>query len=116
MKTLTLCLLTSLLTPQVLALPCDLSGIWQHTEKSAQLKVDVTQGEISVYSHLSNPAAEGQVVIKNLQISDEASVATAAMYHAEQDSFVKVDVFIANCNILTINHGNQTVLTLKRVR
>ena len=62
----------------VYAKSCDISGIWQHADKSATLLVDLTKSEVSVHQHDENPKANGLVVIKEVTEMKEQLISEVA--------------------------------------
>ena len=112
-KVLLFALFTSLQTnAMALNEGCDISGVWQHAGKPAELFIDTEKGEISVHSHELNPNAVGLVVIKNVEAETNGLTWTAKMYHAQKDDFVAVSITADRCNMLTVRHQSEAILKL----
>jgi hypothetical protein len=93
---------------------CNISGIWNHTAKPAKLLIDMSKGEISVYSHDLNPKSIGLMVLKNLKLATVESSWDAQMYSSEEDSFVDVLITAKTCNQLSVGFRGEEVLGLVR--
>lgn len=93
---------------------CDISGVWQHAGKPAELSIDLSKGEIKVHSHELNPNAVGLVVIKNVKPTPTVSSWSAKMYHAQVDDFVTINITAENCKKLNLSHQGDQVLSLNR--
>ncbi|WP_088331210.1 hypothetical protein [Lacimicrobium sp. SS2-24] len=93
---------------------CDISGIWNHSSKPAKLLVDLSNAEISVYSHENNEKAIGLIVLKNLKLGSTSSSWNAQMYSAAEDSFVDVQIKSKRCNQLMVSFNGEEVLGLFR--
>jgi len=93
---------------------CNFAGIWDHSAKPAKLFIDLSKGEISVYSHDLNPDSVGLVVLKSLKIGSTKSSWDAKMYSAAEDSFVDVQITPKSCNQLSVGFQGEEVLGLVR--
>lgn len=98
----------------VYAKSCDISGIWQHADKSATLLVDLTKSEVSVHQHDENPKANGLVVIKEVTEIKPSLKWHAQMYNAAENNFVKVDIYQENCQVLRIYDNDKEILRMLR--
>ena len=93
---------------------CNFTGIWTHSAKPAKLFVDVSKGEVWVYSHDLNPDAIGLVVLKSLQIGVPKASWHAKMYSAAEDAFVAVQITSNSCDQLSVSYQGEEVLALVR--
>lgn len=93
---------------------CDISGIWKHSAKPAQLLIDLNKAEATVYSHDNHMKAVGLVVLKAVKPASHASLWDAQMYSAEDDSFVDVQITSKDCNQLNVVYQGDEVLSLVR--
>lgn len=93
---------------------CDISGIWNHSDKPAKLLIDLNKAEATVYSHDNHMKAVGLVVLKALKPASHASLWDAQMYSAENDAFVDVQIMSKDCNQLNVVYQGDEVLSLVR--
>lgn len=93
---------------------CDISGVWNHSAKPAELFVDLSKAEISVHTHDTNPKAIGLVVLKGIEADKVSSTWSAKMYSAATDSFVNVQIKSKSCNQLMVNFEGEEILKLLR--
>lgn len=93
---------------------CDISGIWNHSDKPAKLLIDLKKAEATVYSHDDNTKAIGLVVLKAVKPASSSSLWDAQMYSAEEDSFVDVQITSKDCNQLNVVFQGDEVLSLVR--
>lgn len=93
---------------------CDISGVWNHSAKPAELFVDLNKSEITVYSHDNNKKAIGLVVLKALKPTSNPMLWNAQMYSAADDSFVDVQIVSEGCNQLTVSFDSEEILELVR--
>ena len=93
---------------------CNYRGVWDHSAKPAKLFIDLSKGEISVYSHDLNPESVGLVVLKSLKIGSAKSSWNAKMYSAAEDSFVDVQITPKSCTQLSVGFQGEEVLGLVR--
>lgn len=106
--------IVSIFSPEAKSDECNLTGIWDHSAKPAKLFIDLTKGEISVYSHNLNPESIGLVVLKSLKIDSTKSSWDAKMYSAAEGSFVDVQITAKSCNQLSVGFQGEEVLGLVR--
>ncbi len=93
---------------------CDISGVWSHAAKPAKLFIDLSKGEISVYSHANNVESIGLVALKSLKLGSTTSSWNAKMYSSAEDSFVDVKITSKGCNQLNVSFNGEEVLGLLR--
>jgi len=93
---------------------CDISGVWNHSAKPAELLIDLNKSEITVYSHDNNKKAIGLVVLKAFKPTSNATLWTAQMYSATDDSFVDVQMVSEGCSQLTVSFDGEEILELVR--
>lgn len=91
---------------------CDISGVWQHAGKPAELLINMEKGEMSVYTHQQNPEAEGLVVIKQLSKANTENQWLGKMYNAADNNFIEVTLSSPHCTKLTVTDKGKAVLTL----
>jgi hypothetical protein len=93
---------------------CDISGVWNHSAKPAKLFIDLSKGEISVYSHEKNLESIGLVALNSIKLGSTASTWDAKMYSAAENSFVNVQIKSISCNQLSVSFDDKEVLGLLR--
>lgn len=108
-----LILVSSIFSAQVKG-DCDISGVWNHSDKPAKLLIDLNKAEATVYSHDNHTKAVGLVVLKAVKPASHASLWDAQMYSAEDDSFVDVQITSKDCKQLNVVYQGDEVLSLVR--
>ena len=108
-----LILVSSIFSAQVKG-DCDISGVWNHSDKPAKLLIDLNKAEATVYSHDNQTKAVGLVVLKAVKPASHASLWDAQMYSAEDDSFVDVQITSKDCKQLNVVYQGDEVLSLVR--
>lgn len=113
-EVLTCILAFTFLSAVVESKECDISGVWNHATKSAELEIDIASGEIAVHSHKNNSQTIGLVVIKELKMNDVGPNWSGKMFSAAENDFVGVKIQVNSCRELIVSLNSELVLTLTR--
>ncbi len=114
-KILFLCLSVLSLSSFATNLPCDISGTWKHSLKEAWLDVDLVNQQITVKTHVTNPNAEGLVVIKGLLENSELEPRwSGKMYDASVNGYIDVQLTSSRCKQLIVSDNSVEILKLIR--
>lgn len=101
------------------ALGCDsasehavLDGIWQHSDKDAQIKFDLSTGLATVHQHGTHAENQGLTVIKEIVASEQAETWQGMMFDGYQNTYVPVTISLEDNRVEVRDSAAQVILTL----